>query len=286
MQYPQQAIGQNFPTFINTLVSSGVDYHIGVVTTDPIDEGHLEYGSSNIAVVSSETPNPENTFIENINAVGLGGSAQEKAFETAALALGKGMGWMPGQNANPPNTNFLRDEAALFIIMVSDENDKSFGPVGYYKRLFESYKGPGNEALISVSAIVGPDPDGCYSSGLNTSVSAQAGTRYAELALETGGVVTSICDDFNASLAELSLTATGLNSIFKLSDIPNTSTSIDCSPLVGEMFCVQVNGTPIAEGNNLTGWQYDRNQNAVIFGVNNIPQPQAKITVEYMVASR
>ena len=281
MQYSQQAIGTNFPTFINTLVSSGVDYHIGVVTTDTSDLGRLEYGSSNIAVVTSQTTNAESAFIENVN-VGIGGSAQEKAFETAALALGKGLDWNPTQNATPPNTDFLRDEAALFIIMVSDENDKSFGPVGYYKRLFESYKGAGNEALISVSAIVGPEPDGCYSG----SVSAQPGGRYAELALETNGVVTSICDDFNTSLAELSLTATGLNSIFKLSDIPNTSGIVECAPLSTQTFCVKVNGEALAEGNNLTGWQYDRTQNAVVFGVNNIPHPQAKITVEYMVASK
>ena len=55
---------------------------------------------------------------------------------------------------SPPNQGFLREQASLFLIMVSDEDDKSYGPVAYYNRLFEGYKGPGNEALISVSAIV------------------------------------------------------------------------------------------------------------------------------------
>ena len=63
--------------------------------------------------------------------------------------------------------------------MVSDENDKSFGPVNY-RKLFEGYKGPGNESLISVSVIVGPPGSGCSS--------AEAGDRYVDLASLTGGV--------------------------------------------------------------------------------------------------
>ena len=174
MAEEQAGIGANFQAFISQLISTGVDYHIGVVSTDPDDQGQLHLGSGQIdTYINPLTVDPANVFLENIK-VGTSGAKLEKAFETASLALGVGPEWRPGQAPTPPNSGFLRDDAALFIIMVSDENDKSFGPVNYYRKLFEGYKGPGNESLISVSAIVGPPGSGCSS--------AEAGDRYVDLA--------------------------------------------------------------------------------------------------------
>ena len=119
--------------------------------------------------------------------------------------------WNGTSPPSPPGANagFLRPDAALFLIMVSDEDDKSFGDVGYYRRLFENYKGPGFENRISVSAIVGPGPDGCSS----TRGVADAGERYEELVADTGGISVSICDDFTRSLESLSITSEAVQDI-------------------------------------------------------------------------
>ncbi len=280
MAQEQQGLGESFQAFIDTLVSSNVDYHIGVVSTDPADGGILHTGARGVPFITATTPEAPATFLENVK-VGTVGSRSEKGFETAALALGKGLSWKPGDPVTPPNNGFLRDDASLFIIMVSDEDDNSFGPVDYYWRLFDSYKGPGNESRVSVSAICGPvgSPPGCYTAGRG---SAEAGYRYLDLASQTGGIFASICDDFNESLAQLSITAAGLKSIFVLNSVPNVSASVTCDNLPPANFCVRVNGTPVPPGDHRSGWTYDANANAIIFGTSSVPPPEAKILIEFL----
>jgi len=271
----QRGLGQSFQSFITNLVETGVDYHIGVVSTDVTERGTFRSGTT---YIDSTNTNPEQTFLANVQ-VGTYGSPIERAFESAALALGVGAGWAAGSPPNPPNPNFLRQDASLFIIMVSDENDKSFGPVGYYRRVFENYKGPGNESLISVSSIVGDPGDGCFEP---TRGSAQPGDRYIDLASQTGGLFASICDDFSESLQELSISASGLSSRFELGSAPNVKALLTCSSSTERSaFCVTVNGEVIPEGNSRAGWLYDSSTNSIIFGAGSIPAPQAKITVEY-----
>lgn len=284
----QQGLGESFNAFIQNLISSSVDYSIGVVSTDPADDGELHTGASGIPVITSTTPNAAQVFLENVK-VGTNGALSERAFESAALALGKGRGWTPGQPASPPNAGFPRDDAALFIIMVSDEDDKSFGPVRYYQRLFESYKGPGNESLISVSAIVSPPGEPpCFQAARGSA--AEAGNRYGDLVSQTAtigrndAVLASICDDFTESLATLSITAAGLKSVFVLSSVPNTNGGIRCDQAGTDFLCVKVDGVAIPKGrsvNDANGWTFDAGRNAVVFGVNKVPRPQQRITVEY-----
>lgn len=276
----QQGLGESFRAFIDNLIASGVDYQIGVVSTDPADLGKFHKGASNTPIIANSTANSQAVFLENVK-VGTGGSASERGFATAAQALGKGVGWTPGEPVVVANPGFPRDEASLFIIMVSDEDDESFGPVSYYRRLFESYKGPGNEGRISVSGIVSPpaEPEPCFEPARGRAYS--PGVRYGEIAAQTGGIIASICSDFTQSLAELSLTAAGLKSIFTLSSLPNLAANITCPGLPGEPFCVRVNDVPLAKGGNRDGWAYDDQANTIIFGVNAVPGPQDKITVEY-----
>ncbi len=282
MAAEQAGIGASFQAFITNLIDSGVDYHIGVVSTDISGGGRLFAGTSGVAYIDSSTNDPAGIFLENVR-VGITGSRVERAFESAALALGKGRGWNPGDPINTPNNGFIRDDAALFIIMVSDENDKSFGPSSYYKRLFEGYKGPGNESRISVSAIVGP-PSGTCANAL------EAGERYITLAQDTGGIWTSICDDFAESLRELSITAAGLKSIFRLATIPNAGSTLRCTeggPSYADRFCVTVDGEGWPErgaNGNTVLWSYEPQENAIVFDARTIPPPEARITVEYLEA--
>lgn len=273
----QNGIGESFQAFINNLVETGVDYHIGVVSTDTADGGLLHTGVSGEPVIDSTTIGPQTAFLDNVQ-VGVFGSASEKAFEAASLALGVGLGqWNPGNDPVPPNNGFIRDAATLFIIMVSDEDDKSFGPVSYYRKLFESYKGPGNESMISVSSIVGDPGVGCS----GTIGNAQPGDRYIDLASQTGGVFASICDEFSETLRELSLTASGLKSRFELTAIPDLSTSLPCGTLATAPFCVKVNEVAVPMGDNADGWTYNESSNSILFGANSVPEAQSNITVKF-----
>ncbi|MEC9464754.1 MAG: hypothetical protein VX834_03155, partial [Myxococcota bacterium] len=273
----QAGIGQSFEAFINNLVSTQVDYHIGVVSSDISDGGQLHSGVSGEVYITPNTIAAQNAFLENVQ-VGISGSAVERSFESAALALGVGIGqWNPGDAPAQPNVGFLRDDASLFIIMVSDEDDKSFGPVEYYKKLFESYKGPGNEGLISVSAIVGDYGEGCRSDvGF-----ANPGDRYIELASQTEGISESICNEFSDTLRSLSISASGLNSQFNLDGVPNQDARIPCGDLEQTFLCVYVDDVPVPRGTLSSGWLYEETSNAVIFGAADVPLPQSKIQVRF-----
>ncbi len=324
MQEEQQGLGESFAAFIQNLIASGVNYHIGVISTDVADGGQLHTGAGMPPFIDNDTPNAESTFLANVK-VGTAGSPSEKGFAVAAQAIGRGADWSPDdpEPVAVPNPNFLRrgycqndntcegtsqsctqhsecEDAALFIIFVSDEDDKSFGLVRYFWRLFESYKGPGNESRVKLSAIVGPASDpssgargGCFNPGRGV---AAPGDRYSELVGLAGGtseaegaaqgIITSICEDFNESLTALSINAAGLSAKFKLSSVPSLSGVLPCDPQPGAALCVKVNGTPVPEDTtgNRRGWTYQSDDNAVVFGPYVLPPPQAKITVTYQEA--
>ncbi len=288
MGQEQDGLGLSFQSFINTLIATAVDYHIGVISTDPADGGVLNRGLSDVPFITPSTPNAASVFLENV-ALGTDGSPVERGFETMTLALGVGPGWVPSTAPTPPNPGFFRDDAALFVIMVSDEDDESFGPTGYYHRVVEAYKGAGNEALISVSAIVSPpDEPPCFEP--TRGEANRPGERYAELARLSGGELASICSEFSEALSRLSNSAAGLQSVFELTGAPQTGGPVDCPDVPPAPFCVRVQEVgapepvPIPEGTQ-AGWSYDSDRNAIVFGVDVIPGAQANITVEYRLAT-
>ena len=157
-----------------------------------------------ISYIQPTTPGAKDAFGKLVR-VGISGSALETGIQAAAQALGRDADRTTGQFISAPaeNAGFLRNDASLFVIFVSDEDDSSFGRVSYYYRTFESLKGAGNEGLISFSAIVGdPDPDGpgpvrggCPSEP-NT-ITAFPGTRYVALSMYSRGLSSEfrVCDD-------------------------------------------------------------------------------------------
>ncbi len=104
------------------------------------------------------------------------------------------------------NNGFLRDDASLHIIILSDENDESPGwdtsPSSYWGTYVDTIvaaKGDPDKVLISV--IGGPVPEGCDN--------ADAATGYWEAVDATGGEFLSICDEWDGelgSLADISVT--------------------------------------------------------------------------------
>ena len=59
------------------------------------------------------------------------------------------------------NAGFLREDAKLYIICISDEQDQSRGNPDFYVDFFSSIKGYHNTEMLKVSAIVGDAPNGC-----------------------------------------------------------------------------------------------------------------------------
>ena len=201
MEEEQQALAENFSYFFDYLTSTGADFHIGVISTDVYSADQQGKLLGTIPIISRATPNTAEVFTENIT-VGTDGKGDEQGFYAASLALSEPL-------VSTSNIGFLRDDAYLFIIFVSDEDDKSFGEVPYYLRRFEQIKGIGNDGMVKIASVVETEPGSCPD--------ADPGTRYAELATETGGMAVSICEqDFAANLDALGFSAAGLKRSFAL----------------------------------------------------------------------
>jgi hypothetical protein len=138
---------------------------------------------------------------------------------------------------------FARDDAYLFIVAESDEEDHSVGDARYYWRVLKQAKGIGNDEKVSFSAIAGGALDGesqsVKPSACTDNGGAEAGQRYYDVAALTGGLFGSVCDaSFESTLREFGRLAVGLRRKFAL------GAKADLTPCQDEPFkldaCVQV----------------------------------------------
>ena len=278
MGQEQAALGSNFQAFIQFAEAQGLEYQLGVTTTDTDDEaGRLTSANpgtqrqssvtgpaQNRIVTPQTTPSPSAVFAANVSYQLTGGSAaDESGLRAAEQALSSPVVF--GHNAG-----FLRQDAVLSLIFVSDEPDQSPGSVDFYINFFLSIKGFRNTNLFSASAITAPTPPGnCSGPG----GSASASGRYLAAAERTGGVFQSICTaDWSRSLEDLSTTAFGFKSRFFLTNQPVISTLkvfIDGSEL------------PQQSSGGTINWTYDFGTNSVNFAPYSTPEPGAQIRVEY-----
>jgi len=192
---PKQArLAANFQGFIQQLVSAQppIDFHIAVVSTDTdeaANRGRLRPWSrgsvvgdfigcapdaSGASVCNVGTPaDAVDAFQQMVN-VGTQGSAVERGLYATYLAL--------QSPSNQGADRFIRADAALYVVAVSDEDDGScfplarqptctmdpgcrcapdsalsgtgaWGSTGWFARYLETYKGFGREDLVAFSAI-------------------------------------------------------------------------------------------------------------------------------------
>ncbi len=268
MSQEQTSIGSNLGAFLQFSNAQDLDYQIAVSTTDVSGNGPggrfvpLMADPLDRIITPNTQPSPEAVFAQNV-VVGTDGADTEAGFHAAFLALSNPL--IFGHNAG-----FLRPDAVLSVVFVSDEDDFSPGSVDFYVNFFLSIKGFRNANLFSASAIVG-DPGGCTGPG----GAARDGPRYRGLAERTGGVFQSICTgDWNRSLEDLSTTAFGFKSRFFLTNQPVVMT---LRVVVDE---VEVSAT---DPDGTLNWSYDLGTNSINFGPFSTPEPGAKIRVEYTV---
>lgn len=168
--------------------------------SDPAN-GTCDMGRS-ITYVNPTTPSAHGAFGRAVR-VGISGTGHEEGIQAAAAAVGRDTDRATGQWKPAPRENdgFLRPDASLFMIFVTDEDDKSFGELSYFYRAFETLKGAGNEGMVSISAIVGdPDidgPEGTITGGCPAQAPiAEPGTRYIGLAMYSRGLSSELrtCD--------------------------------------------------------------------------------------------
>ena len=291
MSEEQSNVASNLSRFLQTAELLNNDYQIGVVHLDLQDnvrfDGRDYTAGRLIGSPPFLTPNTPNVLGEFQRRVELGasGGSQEAGLEAARKAVGDPFITIEGSACNRDtdcqepyptcvagvcggfNQGFLREDASLEIVIVSDEEDQSTPSPNFYVDFFRSIKGFRNDSLLHVSCIVGANvgnnqPAACTSNNGD----ADAGRRYAEVCNATGGTVGSICaSDFGPFLQNIGNRAFGLRVEFFLSRVAEQAT-----------IQVRINGTP-----RNGGWTYDPATNSVVFDRNSVPEPGDEIEIEY-----
>lgn len=271
MEPYQTKLSQNFDSFLTYFIEGDVDYQIGITTTDNSNDaaGHLirwGSGSDREWIITPETPNPEDRFAELVN-VGTTGSGFEQGLEAAYKAI------TPPRTTNA-NLGFLREDAVLSIVMVSDEQDGSERPVNDYINDYFGVKGQRDRDVFNFSALTVTDESECTP---DQAYASSPGTRYVDVAVQTHGIVRNLCSNaFDEIITDLSLNASRLNDTYFLSSNPDLDT---LEVLVGE------ESIPCDAGI----WTYQlidsdgdgKGEPAIVFSRSALPAVGAQITVKY-----
>ena len=258
MAQEQARLFGDFTAFVDELEVLGLDYQIGVVTTDmqSEDAGMLR---GNPWIVTRLSPDPVGAFVEGAN-VGTEGAGPEAGLAAMVAALKEPL-------RSNENRGFRRDDASLHVVLLSDADDQSEDWLGTdpASAALSLLTDEANRTGLSArfSAIVGDVPLGCF----GAEGAALAGTRYTEVALDSGGIQASICsDDFGVLLGELGSAALDYPTRFELQAVPDP-----------ESVRVSVNGIRVDEG-----WELELLPPTLEFG--EPPPAGAQIDVRYSLA--
>ncbi len=255
MSEEQAALRASFGDFVETLTGADLDFQVGIVTTDVSDPDTAGILVGEPPVLTNDTPGLADLFADHAD-VGIDGSPDERGFDAVLLALSE-------PRISRENAGFLRDEATLNIIIVSDEDDHSSMSVSDFQSFLTSVK-PGG--AFRVSALVGDVPYGCAAS----SGAADPAPKYLEVAENTEGVTHSICADTYSDMMErLVMILSNLRDTFPLSRIADPDT-----------IEVTVDGIVI-RNREMDGWQYLPALNAVRISGTPFPEPGQEVVITY-----
>ncbi len=237
----QEKLSEEFEAFTEFFLVADTDFHIGVTTTDmEVQAGRLV---GDPPVITRATPDPAAVFRENVR-VGAEGSGFEKGIQAAYSALSPAL-------TSGPNAGFYRDDAALAVIFVSDEDDGSNYPVADWLDAFWDLKGQRNRDLFTASALTGVhpvtnQPAPCGETGADPFEGARDAPRYWDLVNETRGVIRSICsEDFNSLVADIGLAVSGVRDRFYLTQEPRDVEEIEVVIFIPGTADFNGDGTPL-----------------------------------------
>ena len=191
----QQALSNAAVSLYDAFVASGLDFRLGVITTD----GEVLRGTG---FTTSATQ-----FQQDVR-VGINGNGVEMGLEYARRAI-----LLAKQHTVPERQ--VRPGAGLVVVFFSDEASTNLDPVSAYADFFRS------EGAVAF-AIVGPKPTGCQRVGLGK---ARAGTAYIDVSTATGGSSGSICNpNLSETIEDVLLGALGAASKSPLEYTPISGT--------------------------------------------------------------
>jgi hypothetical protein len=294
----QTQLANNFGSFFTASNVSDADYHIAVTTTLTTDGNCIDpFGVQNCPLhekcglytscagndrfLTPASSNPQGQFTCNAKVSTSGNvNPSRPASDSAEAGLQAAREFLSAPKIDDPTQNggFLRDDAKLHVIIVSDEPDQSEGPVNLYIDFFRNLKGFHNNGLVAVSAIAAGE-NGCTLP--NGGGNLPGDTRYPTVVDELDGRFQSICDsDWTTMMSNLGLDSLGLRIEFFLSRAADPVTLDVCVRAGGATDPVCTPQTLTSDG-AATGFFYDPVSNSIVFNPGSVPPRGSRIEVHY-----
>jgi hypothetical protein len=297
-----EAVGKNAAPFIDVAVEQDIDFRMAVTTTDMEDAGlrgrfyPLDNRRPRILTSRMLREDLEDNWVYMIDQ-GANGSGWESGLAAARAALSPPLIVSVDDPESPQpadgNAGFLRRDANLAIVFVSDDRDHSFlPPPGNASRepdddpeywqdfltFFRNIKGESrSQSMLRIHAIVSPD-EKC--SGWVSS------RGYMEIAEATGGAIESICsEDWSRTLQTIAEEAFTFDRCFTLHGMPGPAPG-ETSTDPEDWLEVKMDGDPygkLSNGGNVR-WTYHPETNDICFTPYYAPRPSDTVTVTYAVA--
>ncbi len=246
----------NLSALFAGLQASGVDYQVAVTTTNSSTPGEL----SGDGFITPATPDAAAAFSTAVQ-VGATATTPEVGLHSAWVAL------EAARDGVGHHAGFLRQDATLQLLFVSDSRDESAGVLGWgWDSYVNFYLYGGYEPLVSMIGLaeVSGGPTGCSGAG----GSASPNPDYAAAAAAMGGVSASICEpDWADDLAPWLDSLPYLADRFQLASIPVLAT-----------IEVSVGGLPTSD------WTWESWTNAIVLPPDQVPQEGETVEVVYGVA--
>jgi len=231
----QNNLAVNLSAFLDTVEVQNVDYHVAVATTSSAEFGGYE------PIMTPGTADVHAAFADAVD-VGTGGAATNEGLMNAWDALNPPY-TLPGE----PNYGFLRDDAKLHVIIVSDGDDESPDTVSAYVAALQGLKDDPSD--VHVHAIL-----------------ELPATQYELAVTLTGGELGHLLDpSWSSALTAIEWIGPDFADTFELSDHP-----------VPDTIEVEFNGVP-----QPSGWAYDSVLNAVVFLPDLVPDDGDVIDICY-----
>lgn len=243
-----QKLASRMSAFLTDLQGSSIDWQMcATVTNTQMINGSPHWGASvywsNYTPatgiqpwVLKSTANLQTIFTNTINTIGAGwaGTDDERGIKAA---------WWHLDNGDPHYANAsscYRNDAAISMIVISDEDERSIGGVqsqAYYANEYQALESDdlpanltqkvqnvfgANKRFTFNSIIVKPSDSTCLGSQDAQGTKSHYGSQYANLSNLTGGGISSICEsDYSANL----------NYFKNLIQTSIASIPLDCKPI-------------------------------------------------------
>jgi hypothetical protein len=243
MQYEQQSMAQRTAHFLSVI--KGLDYQIGITTTDPwniaLGDGNLipiKNGNGRFIIDSTQDQVTAQTQLSQTLQRSETGSGSEQGIRAVYRAVEK-------YSANE-NTmrSFIRDGAQLAVVLISDEDESDNtvknDPQNLLKLISSTWN---NQKRFSFHSIITRPGDTACRSTYGYSY----GERYKIITDLTGGILGNVCEmDYSTQVTGI---AEGVRNLLK-------TLTLQCSPLNGYPITIKKDGVVInpsytVEGVNL-----------------------------------